>query len=312
MRRVGPGWGDSLEDRVPVAAPADKRFKRAQVKPSRKRSPWARARAHLARMALLVAALGYGTYRAYVLVNGTQFLEVRKIEVRGNGRLSSGEVLALVDGMRGTNILFVDLAEWRRRLMSSPWVADALLHRVLPSTIEIAVVERAPMGIGRLGTELYLVDATGVIIDQYGPHYAEFDLPIIDGLAPAERQGALLVDGDRAELAGRVLHALRNRSDLAKRVSQIDVSDVHDAVVVLEGETALLRLGEEQFAERLQSYVDLAPTLHEQVPSIEYVDLRFDERVYVRPAAPAKRPAVAAAGVPRPVRGTAGKTAKPG
>jgi hypothetical protein len=36
--------------------------------------------------------------------------------------------------------------------------------------------------------------------------------------------------------------------------------------------------------ERLQAYFDLAPTLREQVPSIDYVDLRFDERVYVRPA----------------------------
>ena len=28
----------------------------------------------------------------------------------------------------------------------------------------------------------------------------------------------------------------------------------------------------------------LAPALRERVPAIDYVDLRFDERVYVRPA----------------------------
>jgi cell division septal protein FtsQ len=33
----------------------------------------------------------------------------------------------------------------------------------------------------------------------------------------------------------------------------------------------------------VQSYVDLAPALHQRVPDIDYVDLRFDERVYVRP-----------------------------
>jgi hypothetical protein len=35
----------------------------------------------------------------------------------------------------------------------------------------------------------------------------------------------------------------------------------------------------------VQSYVDLAPALRKSVPEIDYVDLRFDERLYVRPAA---------------------------
>ena len=46
-------------------------------------------------------------------------------------------------------------------------------------------------------------------------------------------------------------------------------------------DTALIRVGDEQFVERLQSYLDLAPALRERVPDIDYVDLRFDERVYV-------------------------------
>src|SRR5262249_56571485 len=32
------------------------------------------------------------------------------------------------------------------------------------------------------------------------------------------------------------------------------------------------------------SYLDLAPTLRERVADIDYVDLRFDDRIYVRPA----------------------------
>jgi cell division septal protein FtsQ len=63
----------------------------------------------------------------------------------------------------------------------------------------------------------------------------------------------------------------------------VDVSDVRDAVLLLKGDTALVRVGDERFLERLQSYVDLAPALRDSVPEIDYVDLRFDERVYVRP-----------------------------
>jgi len=66
---------------------------------------------------------------------------------------------------------------------------------------------------------------------------------------------------------------------------RIDVSDDRDATLILKGDTALVRVGTEQFVERLQSYVDLAPALRERVAAIDSVDLRFDQRVYVRPAA---------------------------
>ena len=61
--------------------------------------------------------------------------------------------------------------------------------------------------------------------------------------------------------------------------------DAHDAVVLLDDDAALLHLGEDKFLERVQSYLDLAPALKQRVPEIDYVDLRFDERVYVRPVA---------------------------
>jgi cell division septal protein FtsQ len=80
-----------------------------------------------------------------------------------------------------------------------------------------------------------------------------------------------------------VLAAVRSSSALADRISQVDVTDVRDAVVILEGDTALVRIGRERFAERLESYLDIVPVLRERVPAIDYVDLRFDERVYVRP-----------------------------
>ena len=46
---------------------------------------------------------------------------------------------------------------------------------------------------------------------------------------------------------------------------------------------AMLHLGEEQFAERLQQYLELGDALRERVAEIDYVDLRFRERLYVRP-----------------------------
>jgi cell division septal protein FtsQ len=236
------------------------------------------------RRLLLTAAVFYGLSFAATFVTGAGLFEVRHITVRGNSRLSTGEVLALVSELRGDGVLTANLADYRHQLVESPWVADAALRRVLPGTIEISIQERTPMGLCRLGEHLYLVDATGTIIDEFGPQYADFDLPIIDGLATAPRDGSPAIDPARADLAGRVVRAIAGHAPLARRVSQIDVSNARDAVVILDGETALLHLGDTQFAERLHAYLELAPALHARVPNIDYVDLRFDERVYVRPS----------------------------
>src|SRR5262249_33654122 len=151
--------------------------------------------------------------------------------------------------------------------------------RTLPSTVDVTVQEPVPMAIGRISGLLYLLDEGGAVIDAYGPNYADIDPPIIDGLSSSGRAKA---DGSRALLVRELLDALRG-PDLAGRISQIDVSDSRDAVVTLDGDPVSIRVGNQRFAERLQSYVELAPALREQVSDIDYVDMRFDERVYVRP-----------------------------
>jgi cell division septal protein FtsQ len=267
-----------------VSARADKRFRRPSVRPAQRRGLWRLFRWPVLR-ALMIGLAGMAClYYATTIVTGATMFRVSRVTVRGNSRLSTGEVLAMVSGLRNESVLTARLPVYRRRLVDSAWVADAALRRVLPGTVEVTIRERTPMGLCRLLDQLYLVDDTGAVIDEFGPQYADFDLPIIDGLSGAPREGAATIDPARAELAGRVMRAIAAHKALTRRVSQIDVSDPHDAVVILDGETALLHLGDSQFAERLESYLELAPALHARVPNIDYVDLRFDERVYVRPA----------------------------
>jgi cell division protein FtsQ len=267
-----------------VKAPTERRFKRAKVKPGKKRSPaLSRMTWRAARRVLAIAVMAYASYRATNLVLHASVLQVRKISVYGNVRLSSGEVQALVHDLRGASILTADLPRYRQQLLQSPWVADVALRRVLPSTVEVFISERRPMGLCRLGNEIFLIDSHGTLIDQFGPQYSEFDLPIIDGLVRSP-SGAPAIDETRADLAARVIEALAPRKELADRISQIDVHDPHDAIVLLKNDRALLHLGEERFLERLRGYVDLAAALRERVSDMDYVDLRFEDRIYVRPA----------------------------
>jgi cell division septal protein FtsQ len=242
-----------------ITAPADKRFRRAHIRPSRKHAGRLSLRWRLVRCAVGLVAAAYAGHWLVSLVADAGALRVTHVVVQGNQRLSNGEVLALLDGLRGESILGADLGHWRDRLLNSPWVADASLRRELPSTVDVVIAEREPFGIGRFASGLYLIDERGTIIDEYGPNYAELDLPIVDGLAVPSAEGSLAIDQVRAELAMRLLRAVRVRN-LGRRISQVDVTDARNAVVILAGDPAWIRLGDDHFFERLQSYLDLAAT----------------------------------------------------
>jgi hypothetical protein len=84
---------------------------------------------------------------------------------------------------------------------------------------------------------LYLVDDNGLVIDEYGPNYADLDLP--------NHRRSVLGSGDaspdqaRAMLARRLARCVA-RAKHGGAVSQIDVSDSRNAVVLLDGDPTLV------------------------------------------------------------------------
>jgi cell division protein FtsQ len=273
----------------PVAAPADRRFRRAHVKPARRRR-WYAALKPVMKYGFVVSLVVAGLYRGGQVVTQARMLKIDTILVDGNVRIATADVLEMLGGLRGESILLSDLRDWSRHLQQSSWIKHATFRRSLPSTVEVLIEERTPIAVGRLGEELYIVDSQGVVLDEFGPVYADFDLPVVDGLSSKKIDPGGATDEQRAALAARVVAALAVKPTIARRISQIDVRDPENAVVILSGDSTVLYLGQDRFLQRVEAYLELGSTLRERVPAIDYIDLRFDEargrdrRIYVRPA----------------------------
>lgn len=264
-----------------VTARTDPRFRRADGAAIRRR----RARTGIWRVTrwllpvLLVAAVLAAGAKGLV---ASGLLRVREIVVTGTERLSAGDVRTLVAGLEHEQVFGVNLDLYRRRLLDSPWVADVRLTRVLPATVRIDVVERRPIAAARHGQQLYLVDKTGSIIGDYGPADREHNLPVVDGLIVNDRSGGPVVVADRARLVDDLFVALAARPELLARVSEVDVSNARDVTVLFSGDTAWLHLGNRAFVERAERYLEARVALVERFGRLDYVDLRFDERLFVR------------------------------
>src|SRR5262249_54549000 len=100
---------------------------------------------------------------------------------------------------------------------------------------------------------------------------------------------------EHGDLAARLILALRAKPAVARRLSQVDVTNPHNAAVIVNDDRALIYVGEDRFLARLESYFGLAAALRERVAEIDYVDLRFEDRIYVRPARSAAKARTTAA-----------------
>ena len=230
--------------------------------------------------------VGYAGYRATNLVLHASVLQVRRITVHGNVRLSSGEVQALVDGLRGTSILTADLPRYRRGCWSRRGSPTSRCGGCCRRRSKCSSPSDGRWGCAGSAATLYLIDPHGTVIDEFGPQYAEFDLPIIDGLVRrAVARASRRSTSARAELAARVIDALaRAEGPRAARVADRRARRARRGRAARRTTRRCCTSARIDFSSGCSrtsiSRRRCASACRTSTTSI----LRFDERLYVRPA----------------------------
>ena len=252
----------------------EEHFLRGQLRVRKASGRLSRARiARLALPALLLLLVWIAIAR-----RGAPELEIDRIFVEGNERLSEGEILELIEVHGATNILTLDLDDTRAKLLRSAWVKDVELKRMLPATLTLQIVERTPVAVAAL-SELYLLAEDGTILDQLPPFYDMEKLVLVRGLRDEDG----VVSADRAALAGRMAEALLAHERLALLVSELDVTEGADSTTIRLRESPLaLLVSERTMVSRLSEVVPLLAGIAERLPGVEVLDLRFQNAVYVR------------------------------
>jgi cell division protein FtsQ len=137
------------------------------------------------------------------------------------------EVLAVVDGDRGSPLLLLDAGDVADRVERLSWVADAQVERELPNSLRIVVTSRVPVAWARAADgSIALVDDRGVVLA--GAAAAPSGLAELSGLTRVAARG-----GRISPVAGaRIAAAL---GPLAGRVGAIVVGGGQAALSMLDG-----------------------------------------------------------------------------
>ncbi len=199
------------------------------------------------------------------------------IQVEGNAHLTRAQVLGVFAADLERNIFRMPLAERRADLERLPWVEHATVMRLLPDHVRVLVTERTPVAFVRQGTQIGLVDASGVLLDmpQEDAGDPRYSFPVLTGI---EAGDPISTRAARMAIYLEFMKALDGGGKkLTNSISEVDVSNPEDvqALVTAGGSDVLVHFGEEDFLTRYNLFEDHLAGWKQQYPQLASADMRY-------------------------------------
>lgn len=195
-RRVTLKRGKKTED--------NKYYKKIAVKPKKPAKrvsiPWAGigqtfSLAGLAvAAAVLVGGISLGLLFGYRFMTASAYFSLKTIEIQGNSRLTSKEILEITGLDKPANCLAISIDEIESALRGNAWVNEVSVQRVLPDTLVLRLKERQPCFWVLENGVLTYADERGGIIAPVAAGRRFAALPVLEVEKGAEEAKAALPD----------------------------------------------------------------------------------------------------------------------
>ena len=267
----------SLRTRVLSVTGEPLEFKRGRAKSQVKkvqRKLAVRGR-HIVFLFAVLAGLFFGLSRGYLYLISCDDFAVKRVEVVSRRDFVGRDIRALLEASRFGNLLLLDIKTLQDRIESHRWVKEARIRKVFPSSLKVELTEREPVAVLKNREGLLVIDKEGVALAALAAR-EDTGLPLLldEGLF---RSGAR----EKTALAWRCLSALTPEQRLG--LEALDLSQNHCVGVIVRGSDVRFILGAERFSERLSFIQSYQGELEARYGPVEYVDLRFEDRIIFKP-----------------------------
>jgi len=198
---------------------------------------------------------------------------VRKIIVSGNYHLDENEIKSAVRNSYGRNLLSLSFDDLDVMLKKKAWIKNAVFRKQLPDTLMINVEESAPKALLSLNGRMFLVNADGNVLEELEDKSTPF-LPIITGIDPQKDKGGMLE-------ALKLVDGLIEKDFLAHTDSIEIMLKPYGLGINMDG--VFVKVGFGRYPEKLGRWKDIETEIKKQDVNIDYVDLRYEDEVVVKP-----------------------------
>ncbi len=230
----------------------------------------------------MVASLTVLGFMVYQYSQRSLRLNVGEIKVMGCLHATEAELLEMASLDFRASLLNLDLRKVSSRIAQHPWVEKVKVRRDWSRrALTIEVRERVPQALILL-EDLYWVDNHGEIFKRAGSK-DRLDFPIFTGLESREIRERDPKAMGLIRQALDFLELLRQR----KIFTPLEISEVHLSqqrgltVFTLRGGIPI-RLGSEEFPDKLNRLEKVLPDIQQKFKDVEYVDLSYPRKVVVK------------------------------
>jgi cell division septal protein FtsQ len=130
---------------------------------------------------LLVAVLLFGLAAGLSRFFGGSLFSLQRIQVSGNRRARTEEILRAIEPWRSANVIALDLSAIAGAVGAHPWIERVTLSKRFPDGLSIRVTERRPVALFREGSRIWWLSREGRPIALYDSHADPTDYVLISG-----------------------------------------------------------------------------------------------------------------------------------
>ena len=169
---------------------------------------------------------------------------VKQIEVNGNEKVSTEEIINLSGIEKDVNIYKYSKKAIKDALKQNPYIEEANIYRILPDKIEISIKERKTSFLLQLEGSYAYINNQGYILEL---NKENIYLPIITGFSTSIediKEGSKLCEEDLKKLQVVLnIMDIANSNQISELITGIDISDVNNYTINLETESKIAYLG---------------------------------------------------------------------
>lgn len=225
----------------------------------------------LAALFLFVAAGVLTSVRIYRACAGA--FPIREVIFYGNTHLSDGELLRMTGITKNGNLLAVSSKLISARLLQSPWIKDVCIRKDFPCRVLVKIHETSPFAILEMKGRNFLIDEKGKMLEEM-KDVVPF-LPVITADPFKNRDNFLEALNLARVVSERKIATERNRVEIIADKGSESLSMVMDNVVI--------KVGQGDYEQKLSRLLALEEEIKKREILVDYVDLRFANKVVVKP-----------------------------
>jgi cell division septal protein FtsQ len=228
---------------------------------------------HIFTCFLLICGLFTLFQRAYLFLISWDKLNVGRIEVSCPKEQIAEDIRLFLEKKHLGNLLILDINTLKEKLTVHPWIRDIRVRKNFPSTLKISIEERHPAALLKKN-HMSLIDRDGVVLQEV-ESLNTWNLPLfVDSRNFKENMV------EKLDLGWALLGNLGQSE--REKIAVIDLTEYENAKVKFKESPTWVIIGESHFKERIRLYRAQESLLNQYGP-LEYVDLRFEERIYIKP-----------------------------